>query len=158
MKTTAQVMDRLNQLLTLELTAINQYWLHARICKNWGYERLWKKIREEAMGEMKHADRIVERVLFLDGLPNLQRLSKVNVGQTVVEILKLDLDVERSSRKILNDSIELARADGDHGTRELLEEILVDTEEHLDWLESQLTLVEQVGEQNYLAQQIKNEG
>lgn len=157
MKTPAAVLDRLNELLTFELTAINQYWLHARLCQHWGYERLWKKLREESLGEMKHADKLVERILYLDGLPNLQRLGKVNVGQTVPEMFKLDLAVETEGRRILNESIEQARAAGDNGTRELLEEILVDTEEHQDWIETQENLIAQVGAENYLAQQIKKE-
>lgn len=157
MKGQAPIIDALNEVLTLELTAINQYWLHARICENWGYERLWKKISEESREEMKHADRLIERVLYLDGLPNLQRLGKINVGESVVEMLRLDLDVEKQSAQMLNAHIELARASGDGGTRELFEGILVDTEEHLNWLEAQLTLVEQVGEQNYLSQQIKKD-
>ena len=157
MKGAAEVLDRLNDLLTHELTSINQYWMHARICENWGYERLWKKLREESLGEMKHADRLVERILFLDGLPNLQRLAKVNVGQTVPEMFRLDVEVERSARQMLNDAISVVVSHGDHGSRELLDDILEDTEEHLDWLESQMTLIDQVGEQNYLAQQIKKE-
>ena len=157
MKGTADVLDRLNELLTHELTSINQYWMHARICENWGYERLWKKLREESLGEMKHADSLVERILFLDGLPNLQRLSKVNVGQSVPEMFKLDADLERAARKMLNDAIAVVVSQGDNGTRELLDDILEDTEGHLNWLEAQLTLMEQVGEQNYLAQQIKKE-
>lgn len=155
MKGNPAIVDRLNELLTFELTAINQYWLHARLCEHWGYERFWKKLREESIGEMKHADKLVERVLFLDGLPNLQRLAKLTVGENVVEILKNDLEVEKRGQGMLNEGIEACRAAGDNGSRELLEEILRDTEEHLDWLESQLSLVEQVGEQNFLAQQIR---
>jgi bacterioferritin len=150
-----QVIQVLNDVLTAELTAINQYWIHARMCENWGYERLWKKIREESLGEMKHADRLVERILYLEGVPNLQKLGKVNVGQTVKEQLRLDLEVEKSAVKSLNAGIELARSLGDNGTRELLESMLEGEEGHANWLEAQLTLIEQVGEGNYLAQQIK---
>ncbi len=157
MKVDAQIVDRLNELLTHELTAINQYWIHARMCENWGYDRLWKKLRDESLGEMKHADKIIERILYLEGLPNLQRLGKINVGQRVVEMLRLDLDVERQSAALLNSSIDLARKLGDNGSAELLEDVLEDTEEHVNWIEAQLTLVDQVGEQNYLAQQIKKE-
>jgi len=152
-----QVIQVLNDVLTAELTAINQYWIHARMCENWGYDRLWKKIREESLGEMKHADRLVERILYLEGLPNLQRLGKVNVGQTVKEQLRLDLEVEKAAVKSLNTGIETSRTLGDNGTRELLESILEGEEQHANWLEAQLTLIEQVGEGNYLAQQIKSD-
>jgi bacterioferritin len=150
-----QVIQLLNDVLTAELTAINQYWIHARMCENWGYDRLWKKIREESLGEMKHADRLVERILYLEGIPNLQKLGKVNVGQTVKEQLRLDLEVEKAAVKALNAGIESARSLGDNGTRELLESILEGEEAHANWLEAQLTLIEQVGDGNYLAQQIK---
>ena len=158
MKGHDQVIQVLNDVLTAELTAINQYWIHARMCENWGYERLWKKIREESLGEMKHADRLVERILYLEGVPNLQKLGKVNVGQTVKEQLRLDLEVEQAAVKALNAGIETARSLADNGSRELLESILEGEEDHANWLEAQLTLIEQVGEGNYLAQQIKSEG
>src|SRR5262245_40097002 len=150
-----QVITMLNDVLTAELTAVNQYFIHARMCENWGYERLWHKLREESIGEMKDADRLIERILYLEGLPNLQRLGKVNVGQTVVEQLKLDLEVEREAIRRLNDGIELARSLGDNGSRELLEDILTGEEDHANWIEAQLTLIAQAGEANYLAQQIK---
>ena len=148
----------LNDVLTAELTAINQYFIHARMCENWGYERLWKKVREESIGEMRHADKLIERILYLEGLPNLQRLGKVNVGQTVPEQLRLDLDVEKAAIKALNDGIELARSLGDNGTRDLLEDILKGEEDHMNWIEAQMTLIAQAGEANYLAQQIKDGG
>ena len=154
MKGHDQVIQLLNDVLTAELTAVNQYWIHARMCENWGYKRLWEKVRAESLGEMKHADRLVERILYLEGLPNLQRLGKVNVGQTVKEQFRLDLEVERAAIKALNAGIETARSLGDNGTRELLESILEGEEEHANWLEAQLTLIDQVGEANYLAQQI----
>ncbi|MBM7118636.1 bacterioferritin [[Archangium] primigenium] len=157
MKGHPQIIDLLNDVLTTELTAINEYFLHARIAENWGYDRLAKKIYEESIGEMKHADRLVKRVLFLEGLPNLQRLAKVNVGETVPEMLRLDLALEAGSQKRLNEGIELCRTLGDNGSREVLEYILADTEEHIDWLEAQLELMKQVGEVNYLAQQIKKD-
>ena len=157
MKGHDQVIQVLNDVLTAELTAINQYWIHARMCENWGYDRLWKKIREESLGEMKHADRLVERILYLEGIPNLQKLGKVNVGQTVKEQLRLDLEVEKAAVKSLNAGIETTRSLGDNGTRELLESILGGEEDHANWLEAQLTLIEQVGEGNYLAQQIKSD-
>jgi bacterioferritin len=149
-----QVIQLLNDVLTAELTAINQYWIHARMCENWGYKRLWEKVRAESLGEMKHADRLVERILYLEGVPNLQKLGKVNVGQTVKEQFRLDLEVEKAAIKALNAGIETARSLGDNGTRELLESILEGEEEHANWLEAQLTLIDQVGEANYLAQQI----
>jgi bacterioferritin len=150
-----QIHTLLNEVLTAELTAINQYFIHARMCENWGYERLWKKIREESIGEMKHADELIERILYLEGVPNLQRLGKVNVGQTVPEQLRLDLELEKAAIQMLNTGIEQARSLGDNGTRELLEHILDGEEDHANWIEAQLELIAQVGEGNYLAQQIK---
>jgi len=157
MKGDAKVIALLNDVLTNELTAINQYFLHARMCQNWGYERLWKKVRDESIDEMKHADKVIARILYLDGLPNLQKLGKLEIGETVAEQLKSDLALEKRAIPVLNAGIELCRSKGDNGTAELLEEILVDEEEHADWLEAQMTLVEQVGIQNYLAQQMKEE-
>ena len=154
MKGHDQVIQLLNDVLTAELTAINQYWIHARMCENWGYARLWDKVRAESLGEMKHADRLVERILYLEGVPNLQKLGKVNVGQTVKEQFRLDLEVEKAAIKALNAGIETSRSLGDNGTRELLESILEGEEEHANWLEAQLTLIDQVGEANYPAQQI----
>jgi bacterioferritin len=155
MKGDDRVIDLLNEVLTGELTAVNQYFIHARMCENWGYERLWKKIRAESIDEMKHADKLIERILYLDGLPNLQRLGKINVGQTVPEQMTLDLDMEKGAVKRFNDGIELCRSLGDNGSRELLEGMLVSEEEHANWLEAQLSLIDQVGVQNYLAQQVK---
>ena len=152
-----RVISALNDILTAELTAINQHFIHARMCENWGYARLWEKVRAESLGEMKHADRLVERILYLEGVPNLQKLGKVNVGQTVNEQFRLDLEVEKAAVKALNAGIETARSLGDNGTRELLESILQGEEEHANWLEAQLTLIEQVGEANYLAQQITSD-
>jgi bacterioferritin len=150
-----KVVDLLNQVLTNELTAINQYFLHARMCENWGYERLWHKIRDESIDEMKHADEIIERILYLEGLPNLQRLGKLNIGQTVEEQLRSDYEVERQAIPVLNQGIELCRTEGDNGTADLLEDILEDEEEHANWLEAQLGLIQQVGLQNYLAEQMR---
>ena len=151
-----QVIALLNEVLTNELTAINQYFIHARMCENWGYDRLWHKLRDESIGEMKHADALIERLLYLEGLPNVQRLGKVNVGQTVPEQLRLDLELERAALKMLNDGIELCRTLSDAGSRELLEHILTSEESHANWIEAQLLLIDQVGEANYLAQQIKS--
>jgi bacterioferritin len=150
-----QVITVLNDVLTAELTAINQYFIHARMCENWGYDRLWHKLREESIGEMKDADRLIERILYLEGVPNVQRLGKINVGQTVPEQLRLDLEVERDAIQRLNAGIETARGLGDNGSRELLEDLLEGEEQHANWIEAQLTLIAQAGEANYLAQQIK---
>src|SRR5262245_15069290 len=150
-----QVITLLNDVLTAELTAINQYFIHGRMCENWGYERLWKQLREESIGEMRYADRLIARILYLEGVPNVQRLGKVNVGQTVPEQLRLDLDLERAAVTALNNGIERCRSLGDNGSRELLENILVSEEEHINWIEAQLELIRQAGEANYLAQQIK---
>ena len=141
MKGDSQVIALLNDVLTAELTAVNQYWVHARMCENWGYERLWKKVREESLEEMKHADKLVARILFLEGVPNLQKLGKINVGQTVPEQFKLDLAVEYDAVKRINEGIELCRAKGDAGSRELLERMLLDEEEHANWLEAQQDLL-----------------
>ena len=155
MKGNARVIESLNEILTGELTAINQYFIHAKMCANWGFERLALKNREESIGEMKHADSIIERILFLDGVPNMQRLEKVRVGETVHEQLKLDLKLEEVAIARLNKAIAQAVDAADNTTRELLEEILVSEEDHVDWLEAQLGLIKQVGEQNYLSQQIR---
>lgn len=158
MKGDKQVVDLLNELLAHEITSVNQYFLHARMCENWGYERLWKKVRAESIDEMKHADALVERILYLEGLPNLQKLNKVSVGETVPEQLKLDLELERHAVEVLNRGIELCRRVSDNGSAELLEHTLEDEEDHANWLEAQLAQLEQVGVQNYLAQQVKEEG
>ena len=155
MKGDPKVIDLLNEILTGELTAINQYFLHAKMCQNWGYKRLHEYIQKESIDEMKHADRLIERVLFLEGLPNLQRLGKLNIGQTVVEMFKNDLGIEMEAIPRLNNAIQLCRDAKDNGTEDLLTKILVSEEEHADWLEAQLELVKQVGEAQYLAQQIR---
>lgn len=155
MQGNATVIDVLNAVLTAELTAINQYFIHAKMCRNWGYERIAAKVKHESIDEMKHADAIIERILYLDGVPNLQRLNKVNVGETVQEQFKLDVALEYEALKRLNDGIKTCRDLGDHGSEELLRKILVSEEEHVDWLEAQLTLIEQLGLQNYLAQQVR---
>ena len=157
MKGDAKVVDLLNSVLCGELTAINQYFIHARMCENWGYERLWKKIRAESIDEMKHADELIKRILYLEGVPNLQRLGKINVGQTVPEQLKLDLALETDAIAKLNQAIETARSAGDNGSRELFERILHAEEHHTNWIEAQLELIKQVGEAHYLAQQIHEE-
>lgn len=155
MKGNDQILQLLNDLLTNELTAINQYFVHAKMCENWGYERLAHKIREESIDEMKHADQLISRILFLEGVPNLQKLNKLRVGETVKEQLESDLQLEYAAIGYLNQGIATARSIGDNATEDLFTRILVSEEEHTDWLETQLELIRQVGEQNYLTQQIK---
>ena len=150
----ARVIEALNDVLTAELTAINQYFIHHKMCANWGYARLSHKKREESIEEMKHADEVIERILFLDGLPNMQRLSSVAVGEDPIEQHELDLALEMKAVKRLNDAIALAREQADNGTRELLEKILVSEEQSVDWLETQLSLVHQLGKELYLAEQM----
>ena len=150
------VIKCLNEILTGELTAINQYFLHARMCKAWGYERIAKTVYHESIDEMKHAQELLDRVLFLEGVPNLQKLNPLNIGENILEQLKADLELEKQAIPLLKDGIEICNNAKDHGTRELLEKILVDEEKHVDWLESQLQLINDVGVQNYLAQQINS--
>jgi bacterioferritin len=149
-----QVIEALNAVLTGELTAINQYFVHSRMCENWGYLRLAKRKREESIDEMKDADRVIHRILYLEGVPNMQRLNPVRVGEDPVEQHRLDLALETEAIRRLNDAIELARSRGDNGTRELLEEILAGEERSADWLEGQLHIVEEIGKERYLAEQI----
>ena len=148
------IIELLNEVLTAELTAVNQYFLDARMLSNWGYERLGKQFYEESLDEMKDADNLIERILYFDGMPNLQRLGTLRVGETAPEKLTAALDLEKEAIERLNRGIALCVAQGDNGTRELLEDILEGEEEHADWLESQLELISQVGEAHYLAQQI----
>jgi bacterioferritin len=155
MKGNDEVLRLLNELLTNELSAINQYFIHAKMCANWGYDRLAAKVRAESIDEMRHADEVISRILYLEGIPNLQRLHKLQVGETVKEQLQSDLELEYRAIKFLNDGIEAARKIGDNGTEDLMTKILVGEEAHTDWLETQLELIRQVGEQNYLAQQMK---
>jgi len=150
------IIELLNDVLTAELTAINQYFLGAKMFDNWGYERLGKRFQDESIDEMKDADKLIERILFLDGLPNLQRLGTVRVGETPVEKLQLALDLEAEAIDRLNRGIARSVELGDNGTRELLEDILVGEESHADWLETQLELVRQVGDAHYLAQNIRD--
>jgi bacterioferritin len=155
MKGKEEVLELLNQLLTNELTAINQYFVHAKMCENWGYSRLAAKIRAESIHEMRHADQVITRILFLEGVPNLQRYHKLHVGETVREQLESDLQLEYAAIEFLNKGIDAARRSNDNASEDLMTKILVSEEEHTDWVESQLELIRQVGDQNYLAQQIK---
>ncbi len=154
MKGNKKVIELLNDVLTGELTSVNQYFVHAKMCRNWGYLGLAARVKKESIDEMKHADDLIERILYLEGVPNVQRLYKVNVGETVPEQLKLDRQLEMDAVARLNKGIALCLEVGDNGTRELLVDILVSEEEHLDWLETQLSLVASIGEAHYLAQQV----
>jgi bacterioferritin len=150
----ADVIEILNEVLTAELTAINQYFVDAKMCLNWGYEKLGEKFKHESIDEMKDAESLIERILYLDGVPNLQRLGTVRVGEDVPEKLQLALDVEKEAIERLTRGIELCYDRGDHGSRDLLEHILEGEEVHADWLETQLALVSSLGVQLYLSQQV----
>lgn len=150
-----RVIDALNELLTLELTVVNQYFVHSRMCANWGYGRLEAKFRAAAMSEMKDAEEIIDRILFFDGVPNVQRLGTVALGETVPEQLRLTLDAERAAVGLIANGLKVSDEAGDEATREFLAPHLPEEESHIDWVEAQLTLIAQVGEENYLAQQIR---
>ena len=150
-----EVVDLLNEVLTAELTAINQYFLDAKMIGNWGYERLAAKFHEDSIDEMKDADALIDRILYLEGLPNVQRLGAVRIGETVTEKLESALEVERDAIQRLNRGIARCTAQGDNGSRELLQRILDGEEEHADWLETQLGLIRHIGDANYLAQQVR---
>ncbi len=154
MKGNDDVIKVLNEVLTSELTAINQYFIHSKMCEDWGFQRLAAKKREESIEEMKHADAVIARVLFLEGVPNMQRYFPVKVGEDAVEQHKLDLALEYDAVKRLNEGIAICRDKGDNGTRELLEMILKEEEEGIDWLEAQLYLVETIGKESYLSEQM----
>lgn len=156
MKGDSQVIEVLNEVLTSELTAINQYFIHHKMCEDWGYQRLSAQKRSESIEEMKHANEVIERILYFDGVPNMQRLNPVRVGEDPIEQHRLDLALETEAIKRLNNGIALCREKGDNGTRELLEAILKGEEEGADWLEAQLHLVEQIGRENYLMEQIRD--
>jgi bacterioferritin len=156
MKGDPKVIAVLSEVLKAELTAINQYFLHAEMCENWGYERMAKKIRKESIEEMVHAEKCIERILYLDGSPNMSDYFKINVGPTLEKQLHNDLELEYSAVKRLNAGIRTVEDLHDNGTRDLLEHILMDEEHHIDWLESQLHAINEMGIQNYLAQQLIN--
>jgi bacterioferritin len=149
-----EVIQILNDVLSAELTGINQYFIHAMMCANWRYKRLAEHSRKESIEEMRHAQEVIERILYLDGVPNMQKYMKVNVGQTVPEQHEYDLALEKDAVARLNKGVELCRVKEDNGTRALLEKILRDEEEHVDWLESQLQQIQEMGLQNYLAVQV----
>jgi bacterioferritin len=157
MKGSEQVINVLNQVLRKELTGINQYFIHAKMCDSWGYERLYKVLWDESIGEMKHADQIIERILFLEGIPNISAYDKISVGTGVKEQLENDRDLEIAALTVLHPGIKTCGEAGDDGSRELLEHIVVDEEKHIDWIESQLHQINEVGIQNYLAQQINKD-
>jgi bacterioferritin len=154
MKGNAKVLERLNALLADELTAINQYMVQSEMCANWGYERLHKAIEKRAIGEMKHAEKLIGRIIFLEGTPTVSKLNKIEIGNDVETQHKNDWKAEEGAVKAYNDGIRLAVETGDNGTRELLEAILKDEEEHIDWIESQIDQIKQMGIQNYLVEQL----
>ncbi len=153
MKGSEKVIESLNALLMDELTAVHQYILHAEMCEDWGYEKLAEAVRQRALDEMKHVDRLIERILFLEGQPLVGQLRGVNIGREVKTQLENDLQSEREAVAAYNQAIALAAREGDNGTKDLLEEILADEERHVDWLETQLNLLESMGLENYLSTQ-----
>ena len=154
MKGNAEIIKALNEVLTAELTAINQYFIHSRMCGNWGYARLASKKQEESVGEMKDAKAVIDRILYLDGVPNLQKLDPLRVGEDPVEQHRNDLALESEATVRLNKAIELCRSKGDNGSREMLEGILKGEEESVEWLEAQLHIIGEIGKEAYLAEQI----
>ena len=149
-----EVIERLNTILTGELTAINQYFLHAKMCQNWGLMRLYKHLHHESIDEMKHADVLIDRILYLEGVPNVQRMNRVRIGETVPEQFESDMALEQEAIPRLQEAINFCRSVSDQGTAVILEEILTSEEEHVDWLEAQQELIRTLGLENYLSQQI----
>ena len=150
------VIELLNEVLTGELTAVNQYFVHAKLCDNWGYKRLHERVYAESIEEMKHADELIDRIIFLEGVPNVQRYGSIRIGETVPEQFELDLGLEREAVERLRTGIVKCFELLDHVTRDLLEDILEDEEEHVDWLETQQEVIRQVGLELYLSQQIRD--
>jgi len=157
MKGNDKVIAALNEALQEELTAINQYFLHSEMCENWKYEKLSKYVKKLSIEEMKHAEELMERILFLDGAPNMAAPIHLNIGTTVKQQLENDLNLELSAIKLYNESLQLARAEGDNGTADLLLSILKDEEEHADWQEAQLGLIKDMGYELYLSEQVEKE-
>jgi bacterioferritin len=149
MKGDPKVIEHLNKALRLELTAINQYWLHYRLVEDWGYTRLAKREREESIEEMRHADRLADRIIFLDGLPNMQQLNPLQIGQTVKEVLEADLGGEYEAKKAYSEAREVCNSAGDYVSMKLFEDLLKDEEGHIDFLETQLRLLAEIGPENY---------
>jgi bacterioferritin len=149
-----RIVEALNELLTLELTVVNQYFVHSRMCENWGYARLAAKQREIALAEMRDAEEIIDRVLFLEAVPNMQRLGSVTVGETVTEQLRIVLEAEHRALELLGNGIAISLEEGDNASREFFAGGLLEEEGHVDWAETQLGLIERIGEANYLAQQL----
>jgi bacterioferritin len=158
MKAKEGIIELLNKILTADLTAINQYFLHAKMCDNWGYERLHHKVKERSFDEMKDADELIEHILYLEGVPNVQRLGTVHVGETVPEQFKADLQSEKEMLTMLTDGIVHCTKVGDYTTRHMLEDMAEDVDEHINWIETQMETVKQVGLENFLSEQIKKEG
>lgn len=157
MKAKEGVVNLLNKILTADLTAINQYFVHAKMCENWGYERLYHKVRERSLDEMKDANELIGHILYLEGVPNVQRMNTVHVGETVPEQLKLDLKAEQEMLTLLSDGVVHCTKVGDFTTRHMLEDMAKDVDAHIDWIETQMETIKQVGLENYLAEQIKKE-
>ena len=158
MKAKEGIIELLNKILTADLTAINQYFLHAKMCENCGYDRLHHKVKERSFDEMKDADELIEHILYLEGVPNVQRLGTVHVGETVPEQFKTDLQAEKEMLTMLTEGIVHCTKVGDYTTRHMLEDMAKDVDEHIDWIETQMETVKQVGLENYLSEQIKKEG
>lgn len=157
-KGNAEVIEHLNAILTGELTAINQYFLHAKMCQNWGLMRLFKYLHAESIDEMKHADVLIDRILYLEGVPNVQRMNRVRIGETVPEQFESDMALEKEAIPRLQEAITFCRSINDQGTAVILEAILSSEEEHLDWIEAQQDLISTIGLENYLAQQVHAQG
>ena len=157
MKAKEGVVNLLNKILTADLTAINQYFVHGKMCENWGYERLYHKVRERSIDEMKDADELIGHILYLESVPNVQRMNTVHVGETVPEQLKLDLKAEQEMLALLNDGVVHCSKVMDFTTRHMLEDMAKDVDGHIDWIETQLETIKQIGVENYLAEQIKKE-
>lgn len=154
MKGHTEVVSALKTILTNELTAVNQYFLHARMCKDWGYEKIGEKVYKESIDEMKHAKELIDRILFLEGAPNVQKLHHLKIGTTVKSQLENDLALEYQAISDLKKSMDICVKHSDFTSRELLEQILISEEEHIDWIESQLNVIKEIGEDNYLSQQL----